>query len=346
MKDHSISLWQEFRTPFYYGFFVLLILLGIHNTFETLVVIDENLYLPKLWSSLNYNQSEKGQFHHVLERSRASNVNKNENRMIKSVSAITSASPESGLQLKKIQNENSESILESSAGTNYTVLDSELNLQAAEFFAPSVGKEIKGEELSGQLTVEDGKIKQIFIQINSDQYKELKTTSISITAAQLMGNVFQYSMDNENYSGTIHDIGEGETYLVSFMNGPFEGIRAKFMTNLPDSSSVQTENVNEINDQEITDEPDSRSNVVATAPIEGSHSVNTPGTIVNNVNSSIDESSGEHIETAIPESPPNLEEGTFIEGERNSPEQAISNDPSLVGSIPIENNQNPLNQDY
>jgi hypothetical protein len=127
----------------------------------------------------------------------------------------------------------------SSTGSNEVVdassqaaINDDLELTVVEVFsAKKFPKTLQANEVSGSLKTQAGTLDSLSVQLPNNE-------SISISSAEMVGNVFEYDSEGETLSGMIYEMGQG-AYMVTLTNGPFEGTRMKFQA--PKSEEVLAE---------------------------------------------------------------------------------------------------------
>lgn len=100
-------------------------------------------------------------------------------------------------------------------------IQEDLSLELVEVFnAKKYQQAPKATDFSGQLTATDGVIDSISVSLPNSE-------SISISFAQMVGNVFEYDYNGQVLSGMLYQM-DKTSYMVTLTNGHFEGTRLKF----------------------------------------------------------------------------------------------------------------------
>jgi len=86
-------------------------------------------------------------------------------------------------------------------------------------------------QFSGSMTTINGTIESLTASLPNDE-------TVSISFAEMSGNVFKYDMNNEIYSGMMFQVDQ-TSYMVTFTNGPLEGTRLKFLNSAKVEEEVQ-----------------------------------------------------------------------------------------------------------
>jgi len=102
-------------------------------------------------------------------------------------------------------------------------IQDDLNLELVEVFnSKKYQQSPKAGEFSGTLATTDGVIDSISVTLPNNE-------SISISFAQLTGNVFEYDYEGQLLSGMLYQM-DKTSYMVTLTNGQFEGTRLKFQS--------------------------------------------------------------------------------------------------------------------
>ncbi len=100
-------------------------------------------------------------------------------------------------------------------------IQEDLSLELVEVFnAKKYQQAPKTSDFSGQLVATDGVIDSISVSLPNSE-------SISISFAQMVGNVFEYDYNGQVLSGMLYQM-DKSSYMVTLTNGHFEGTRLKF----------------------------------------------------------------------------------------------------------------------
>jgi len=97
-----------------------------------------------------------------------------------------------------------------------------LSLELAEVFnAKKYAQAPKAGEFSGTLSTHEGVIESMTVGLPNGE-------AVSISTAQMSGNVFVYEHDGQDYNGMMYQM-DKTSYMVTLTDGPFEGTRLKFV---------------------------------------------------------------------------------------------------------------------
>lgn len=100
-------------------------------------------------------------------------------------------------------------------------IQDDLSLELAEFYnAKHFKKVLKGNEVEGNLVMSNGTIDLLEVYLPDD--KEIVSEFL-----QVNGNVFSYSHEGQTFSGMIYQ--SSKEYVVSLVNGPYQGTKMKFI---------------------------------------------------------------------------------------------------------------------
>ena len=213
-NNFQISLWDEFKLPIILFSFVLFIMIGLNNTFYTSFTIDSNK-VDVAWSEI---KGEKKVYSHI---------NAVQQSPISQERSQTSLPSTGSMSENTVVVAASEPVQE--AKNEYVVIDGDISVSATEFYHPKLGNILTGSMVSGYLEVQNGEVKGLSVQLNSDQSKDIGMQMISTGESQIQGNIFVYEIEGKNYTATVYPTSPGE-YMVSFVNGPWNGARVKFAT--------------------------------------------------------------------------------------------------------------------
>jgi len=107
----------------------------------------------------------------------------------------------------------------------------DLNLNLVEVINPNKYQTgLALNQFSGSMTTSNGTIESLSVSLPKDE-------NVSVSFAEMNGNVFNYDMNGEVYSGMMFQVDQ-TSYMVTFTNGPLEGTRLKFLN----SSQLQEQN--------------------------------------------------------------------------------------------------------
>lgn len=232
------SLWEEFKQPIILLTIAFFILTGLNNTFYTDVSVDSkrvNIVWNKTIAVKNAAQDKSEE--HFLAYSN------NENQKHEITSTI---------QSKSNSTENSGPIShEDQLGAHndlivpkndYVVIDGDISVSATEFYHPQLTAALGASDVSGQLEVHNGEVKGLSVQINGDKVQKIGINMISIGESEIQGNIFTYELEGQNYTATIYPTNPNE-YMVSFVNGPWNGARVKFSSQQQNDDEYQAPEV-------------------------------------------------------------------------------------------------------
>jgi len=97
----------------------------------------------------------------------------------------------------------------------------ELNLSLSEVINPRKWQgPLASSDFSGSLNTRDGIIENLNISIAGEE-------PISISFSEMSGNVFEYDMNGEVYTGMIYQVDQS-AYIITLTNGPLESTRLRF----------------------------------------------------------------------------------------------------------------------
>lgn len=107
-------------------------------------------------------------------------------------------------------------------GNEPSAIDEELKLDLVEVINPKIwSKGLPSSEFNGDLETSNGTIQELSISLPGREV-------ISISFAEMTGNVFQYDYAGEIYSGMLYQV-DPKSYMVTLTNGPLEGTRLRFV---------------------------------------------------------------------------------------------------------------------
>ncbi len=111
--------------------------------------------------------------------------------------------------------------------TAQAAIKEELNLELSEIFnAKKYAQAPKTGEFNGTLTSNNGVIESMSVSLPNGE-------SVSISVAEMAGNVFEYDLDGQTLSGMMYQM-DKTSYMVTLTNGPHEGTRLKFSGPAPE----------------------------------------------------------------------------------------------------------------
>lgn len=106
-------------------------------------------------------------------------------------------------------------------GTPPSAIGEDLSLSLVEVINPKLwSKGIPSSDFSGELQTANGTIESLSVSLPSRE-------EISISFAEMNGNVFEYDYAGEIYSGMLYQV-DPKSFMVTLTNGPLEGTRLRF----------------------------------------------------------------------------------------------------------------------
>lgn len=88
-------------------------------------------------------------------------------------------------------------------------------------------------QFSGSLASNNGVIESLAVSLPNGE-------GVSVSFSEMTGNVFEYDMNGEKYSGMMYQVDQ-HAYMVTLTNGPLEGTRLRFSTETPAVEQQQTQ---------------------------------------------------------------------------------------------------------
>ncbi len=146
------------------------------------------------------------------------------NKVIKAKPLIVEAVPVRKIVEEKPIQETVRAVkpLENQVVSAEPIIRKRLDLGLKEFYnAKLFKKPLTAAQFSGSLYTNDGMIESLEVSLPGGK-------SINVSYAEMRGNIFQYEVDGEQYSGMIYEAGKGN-YMVNLTNGPFADTRMKFV---------------------------------------------------------------------------------------------------------------------
>ena len=128
---------------------------------------------------------------------------------------------------KKIESEDSNIAPEAQnyaqeQGTPPSAIGEDLSLGLVEVINPKLwAKGLPSADFSGDLQTSNGTIESLSVNLPGRE-------QISISFAEMNGNVFQYDYAGEIYSGMLYQV-DPKSFMVTLTNGPLEGTRMRFV---------------------------------------------------------------------------------------------------------------------
>lgn len=114
-------------------------------------------------------------------------------------------------------------------------IQEELSMNLIEVINPNKYKEgLAASAFSGSLVTQNGVIESLVVSLPSQE-------GLNISFSELSGNVFEYDLNGELYSGMMYQVDQN-AYMVTLTNGPLEGTRLRFSSvNSQELNSAQSE---------------------------------------------------------------------------------------------------------
>lgn len=107
-------------------------------------------------------------------------------------------------------------------GTPPSAIGEDLSLGLVEVINPKLwAKGLPSSEFNGDLETSHGRIESLSVNLPGRE-------QISISFAEMSGNVFQYDYAGEIYSGMLYQV-DPKSFMVTLTNGPLEGTRMRFV---------------------------------------------------------------------------------------------------------------------
>lgn len=104
-------------------------------------------------------------------------------------------------------------------------IDEDLSLDLVEVINPKLwSRGLPNTEFEGDLSTSSGRIESLSINLPGKE-------EISVSFAEMNGNVFQYDYAGEIYSGMLYQV-DPKSYMVTLTNGPLEGTRLRFVSGI------------------------------------------------------------------------------------------------------------------
>ncbi len=88
-------------------------------------------------------------------------------------------------------------------------------------------------QFNGSLTTNNGVIENLAVSLPNGE-------GVSVSFSEMTGNVFEYDLNGELYSGMMYQVDE-KAYMVTLTNGPLEGTRLRFSSQSPAEEQNQTQ---------------------------------------------------------------------------------------------------------
>jgi hypothetical protein len=108
-----------------------------------------------------------------------------------------------------------------------SAIDEDLELDLVEVINPKLwARGLPNTDFAGDLSTTSGTIESLTINLPGKE-------EISVSFAEMNGNVFQYDYAGEIYSGMLYQV-DPKSYMVTLTNGPLEGTRLRFVAGFSD----------------------------------------------------------------------------------------------------------------
>lgn len=122
---------------------------------------------------------------------------------------------------EKIEDQKTAQVEASHTQTDIAAIQENLNLNLVEVANPKKWeKGVTPDQFSGNISTSNGIIDSLYASLPGD-------LSLDISFAEMNGNVFEYDLNGEIYSGMMYQIDQN-AYMVTLTNGPLEGTRLRF----------------------------------------------------------------------------------------------------------------------
>lgn len=226
-QNYRITLWDEFKKPISFFALSLFIMIGLNNTFYTSLSVDKKKVSVQ-WSL----PSRQAPIEVVAKVEPIQRIVSNP--VVAAVRPVLTKTFEKPV----VEVAHNEDVNEPVHKEEYAIINEDISVSASEFYHPKLSTVLTGSAISGYLEVEAGAVKGLSVSINTDKSKDIGIQTISMGESELQGNIFVYEVDGQNYTGTIYPTSPTE-YMVSFVNGPWNGARVKFSSQ--ENASPQAE---------------------------------------------------------------------------------------------------------
>ncbi|WP_408098288.1 hypothetical protein ACJVC5_05070 [Peredibacter sp. HCB2-198] len=112
----------------------------------------------------------------------------------------------------------------------------ELSLNLVEVINPKKWQQgLNNTQFAGNLSTNNGVIESLNVSLPNGE-------GVSVSFSEMVGNVFEYDLDGELYSGMMYQVDQS-AYMVTLTNGPLEGTRLRFATEIPAVEQQQTQEI-------------------------------------------------------------------------------------------------------
>lgn len=116
--------------------------------------------------------------------------------------------------------------------SNEAFIQESLELNLTEVVNPNrYKKPLSAKDFSGSVVANNGIIESLNVSIPGVE-------GISVAFGELSGNVFEYEHAGQVYSGLMYQVDAG-SYMVTLTNGPLEGTRMRFNSQIPKEDAVE-----------------------------------------------------------------------------------------------------------
>ncbi len=88
-------------------------------------------------------------------------------------------------------------------------------------------------QFNGSLSTNNGVIENLAVSLPNGE-------GVSVSFSEMTGNVFEYDLDGELYSGMMYQVDQ-HAYMVTLTNGPLEGTRLRFSSQSPADEQTQAQ---------------------------------------------------------------------------------------------------------
>jgi hypothetical protein len=111
---------------------------------------------------------------------------------------------------------------EPEAPVTAAAVQEDLSLNLVEVVNPKKWQQgLNPNQFAGTLSTANGTIENLNVSLPNGE-------GVSISFSEMTGNVFEYDLNGEIYSGMMYQVDQS-SYMISLTNGPLEGTRLKFM---------------------------------------------------------------------------------------------------------------------
>ncbi len=110
--------------------------------------------------------------------------------------------------------------------TPAAAVQEELSLSLVEVINPAKWQNgLQSTQFTGSLSANNGIIEELAVDLPNG-------LGLSVSFSEMTGNVFEYDLDGEVYSGMMYQVDQ-TAYMVTLTNGPLEGTRLRFSSQAP-----------------------------------------------------------------------------------------------------------------